>query len=130
MSCRFTRWTEQIIDRRSELEIERYEMSRLTEKLKMAGGVAGRVHAKAEARADEVIAREPVITERIEDVFAGHFLHLEEADKALDALERDLALMGNEPGESSGASPQGQQTANGATFRTEAERQIAAATKS
>jgi predicted nucleic acid-binding Zn-ribbon protein len=31
MSCRFTRWTEQIIDRRSELELERYEMARLIE---------------------------------------------------------------------------------------------------
>jgi hypothetical protein len=116
MSCRFTRWTEQIIDRRSELELERYEMSRLTEKLKMAGGVAGRLHAKAEARADEVIAREPVLNERIEDVFAGHFLHLEEAEKALDGLERDLALMGNEPTQSSVASPE---VATGAsqTFR-------------
>lgn len=95
IACRFT------------LENERMPMSRLSEKLKMAGGVVGRVHAKAEARADEVIAREPVINERIEDVFAGHFHHLEEADKALDALERDLALMGNEPLESSGGSREG-----------------------
>jgi hypothetical protein len=115
-------------------------VSRLTEKLKQAGGVAGRLHAKAEARADEVIAREPVINERIEDVFAGHFQHLEDAEKALDALERDLAQMGNEPTQSSGRSPDGGETtnrvalgphpdqANGATtFRTEAEKQIAAA---
>jgi hypothetical protein len=63
-----------------------------------------------------VIAREPVINERIEDVFAGHFLHLEEAEKALDGLERDLALMGNEPTQSSVASPE---VATGAsqTFR-------------
>jgi hypothetical protein len=105
--CQLQRWTEQIIDLRHEAEIERRtEMSRLTEKLKMAGGVAGRLHAKAEARADEVIAREPVLNERIEDVFAGHFEHLEEAEKALDALERDLAQMGNEPTQSSGRSPE------------------------
>ena len=91
-------------------------MSRLTEKLKMAGGVAGRLHAKAEARADEVIAREPVLNDRIEDVFAGHFLHLEEAEKALDGLERDLALMGNEPTQSSVASPEAGQEAS-STFR-------------
>jgi hypothetical protein len=92
------RSTAQIIAARFELENERMStMSRLSEKLKLAGGVAGRLHAKAEARADEVIAREPVIAERIEDVFAGHFQHLEDAEKAIDALDRDLALMGNEP---------------------------------
>lgn len=101
------RITSHIIAYRFQLENERMPMSRLSEKLKQAGGVAGRLHAKAEARADEVIAREPVITERIEDVFAGHFQHLEDAEKALDALERDLALMGNEPMQSSGGSSQG-----------------------
>jgi hypothetical protein len=100
------RSTAQIIARRFILENERILMSRLAEKLKLAGGVAGRLHAKAEARADEVIAREPVITERIEDVFAGHFQHLEDAEKAIDALERDLALMGNEPTQISGTSPE------------------------
>jgi hypothetical protein len=99
------RSTAQIVAARFELENERMPMGRLSEKLKLAGGVAGRLHAKAEARADEVIAREPVIAERIEDVFAGHFQHLEDAEKAIDALERDLSLMGNEPTQSSGSSP-------------------------
>jgi hypothetical protein len=101
------RRTAEITAYRFEIQSERMPMSRLSEKLKQAGGVASRLHAKAEARADEVIAREPIITERIEDVFAGHFQHLEDAEKALDALERDLALMGNEPTQSSGGSSEG-----------------------
>jgi hypothetical protein len=114
--CQLQRWTEQIIDLRSELEFERYEMSRLTEKLKMASGVVGRQTARIEAKADAIIAREPELEKQTDNAFAKHDALLNDAAKGLDALERELALVSNDPLESSGASQEDGQGAS-QTFR-------------
>ena len=81
-------------------------MSRLTEKLTQARGVVGRQTAKIEARADAIIAQEPLIEAQTDEAFAGHEAMLSEAQKGLDALKRELALVSNDPLASSGDSPE------------------------
>lgn len=83
------------------------QMSRLTEKLQMARGVVGRQTAKIEARADDLIAREEAIEAQTEQAFSGHESILSDAERGLDALERQLALLSNDPLESSGGSREG-----------------------
>ena len=100
-------------------------MSRLTEKLKQASGVVGRQTARIEARADAIIAREPQIEAQTDQAFSLHDAMLNEAEKGLDALARELALVSNAPlggyGASSDAEPgpfvplQGVQTPKPAT---------------
>ncbi len=104
------RITAHVVGYRFQLENERHErkrdMSRLTEKLELARGVVGRVSATIEAKADEVIAREEVIARRIQEAFAGHDEHLNDAMAGLDALERELGQISNAiPLNASGASP-------------------------
>lgn len=80
-------------------------MDRLTEKLTQAGGVVARVTAAIEAKADAVIAREAVLNQKTTAAFAPHITMLDEAQAGLDALERQLALVSNDPLPSSGGSP-------------------------
>jgi hypothetical protein len=94
----------EIIACRFELENERMRMSRLSEKLERARGVVGRQTAKIEARADAILAQEPLLEKQTDDAFAGHEAMLSEAQKGLDALKRELALVSNDPLESSGES--------------------------
>ena|ERR1700679_2168434 len=71
--------------------------SRLAEKLKLAGGVVARQHAKIEKRAEDIIAREQVIARKTDQAFAPHELMLDDAMKGLDELERQLAGVSNNP---------------------------------
>ena len=80
-------------------------MDRLSEKLNRAAGVVGRVTAKLEERADLVIAREDAIDKRGERLFNAKHVVLDSADAGLDAIESKLALLSNDPLESSGSSP-------------------------
>lgn len=80
-------------------------MDRLTAKLEAAAGVVGRVTASLEERADLVIAREEAISVRSERLFAAKHAVLDSADAGLDGIEAKLALLSNDPLESSGPSP-------------------------
>ena len=91
-------------------------MSRLSDKLMQAGGVARRLTTTIEARADSLIARETELEKRTEEVFSPHESILRDAEKGLQAVERQLALLSNDPLESSGASPEAVQGAS-PTFR-------------
>jgi hypothetical protein len=80
-------------------------MDRLTAKLEAAAGVVGRVTASLEERADLAIAREAAIGKRSEQLFAAKHAVLDSADAGLDGIEAKLALLSNDPLESSGPSP-------------------------
>jgi hypothetical protein len=80
-------------------------MDRLTAKLEAAAGVVGRVTDDLEQRADRVIAREASISKRSEQLFAAKHAILDSADAGLDGIEAKLALLANDPLESSGPSP-------------------------
>lgn len=94
---RTLRWlTAEVIGRRFRLENERRQtMSRLTDKLAQAQGVAQRATNRIEARADALIAREDSIRKREEDAFSPHEALLSEAERGLDAVERALGQMSN-----------------------------------
>src|SRR4051812_48329990 len=94
LQCRFNQLIEGIL------------MDRLSEKLTRAAGVAGRISSKIEARADTLIAREGDLEKRTEQVFSPHEGILADAEKGLDAVERQLALLSNDPLASSGGSPE------------------------
>jgi hypothetical protein len=81
-------------------------MDRLTAKLEAAAGVVGRVTASLEERADLVIAREEAINSRGARLFDAKHAVLDSADAGLDGIEAKLALLSNDPLESSGPSPQ------------------------
>jgi hypothetical protein len=103
--------TAHIIAYRFQLQNERHRnMSRLSEKLKMASGVVGRQTARIEAKADAIIAREPELEKQTDNAFALHDALLNDAARGLDALERELALVSNDPLGSSGESSQERQT--------------------
>jgi hypothetical protein len=72
-------------------------MSRLTEKLAAAASVVPRQHAKIEARADAIIAREAEIEHQTDAAFLPHELLLDEAENGLAALAHDLATTSNSP---------------------------------
>jgi hypothetical protein len=96
-----------IIAMRFRLENERRaRMSRLTEKLKTAGVVVGEVYKHAEEHADALIARKDLLKGKTTTTFEAHHAALNEAGKALDAFERDLAQVSNDPLGSSGDSPE------------------------
>jgi hypothetical protein len=80
-------------------------MDRLSAKLEAAAGVVGRVTADLEHRADHVISREASISKRGEQLFAAKHAILDSADAGLDGIEAKLALLSNDPLESSGPSP-------------------------
>jgi hypothetical protein len=97
--------TAHIIAARFHLENERHRnMSRLSEKLKQASGVVGRQTARIEAKADAIIAREPELEKQTDNAFALHDALLNDAARGLDALERELASVSNDPLGSSGES--------------------------
>lgn len=77
-------------------------MDRLTEKLKTAGAIVGRQTAKIEARADALIAREADIEAKTDKAFSPHEAVLDDAARGLDSLERQLALLSNDPLPASG----------------------------
>ena len=87
------------------------QMDRLTEKLKAAAGVVKRATDNIEARADALIAREAAIAGRTDEVFMPHESILADAEKGLDSVERQLALLSNDPLDGSGRSPEVGQTA-------------------
>ena len=89
------------------IHTEGSEMDRLAEKLALAGGVVARVTKAIEDKADAVIAREAVMAQRTNDVFSGHDSILDDAVKALDALEAQLGQISNAPLPSSGVSLDG-----------------------
>lgn len=70
-------------------------LSRLTEKLALAAAVVPRQAAKIEARADALIAREPLIAKKTDDTFAPHEQMLDAAERGLETLDKSLALMSN-----------------------------------
>src|SRR6266403_2815734 len=95
------------VARRFTLENERMsKMDRLSEKMAKAAGVVGRISSKIEARADSLIARESALEQRTEQVFTPHESILDDAEKGLDAVERKLALLSNDPLQASGSSPE------------------------
>src|SRR3981189_1465832 len=91
------RITAHVVAYRFQLENERRNMSRLTEKLAAAAAGAPRQSAKIEARADRIIARESDIERRTDDVFVPHEQILYEAEMGLDGLDAALRLMSNSP---------------------------------
>ena len=86
------------------------EMSRLTDKLTQAAGVALRQSTKIEARADALIEREAAIERRTNEAFAPHESILSEAEKGLDEVEKQLNLLSNNPLASSTSSQDAPQT--------------------
>ncbi len=83
-------------------------MSRLTEKLKMASGVVARSYAKIEADADSLIAMEADVDQKRVEAFTPHKTMLSEAKKDMEELAKALALVSNNPLESSGDSQEGE----------------------
>ena len=99
------RITSHIVAYRFQLENERRSnMSRLSEKLKAASQVVGRQTARIEAKADAIIAREPELEKQTDNAFALHDALLNDAARGLDALERELATVSNDPLRGSGES--------------------------
>ncbi len=83
--------TARTVARRFTLENERMgKMDRLSEKMAKAAGVVGRISSKIESILDD-------------------------AEKGLDAVERKLALLSNDPLQASGSSPEVEQKPS-ATF--------------
>jgi hypothetical protein len=105
--CQLQRRTAHIVAYRFTLENERMPVSRLSEKLKQASGVVGRQTARIEAKADAIIAREPELEKQTDSAFALHDALLNDAARGLDALERELATVSNNPLGSSGGSQDG-----------------------
>lgn len=70
-------------------------MGRLDEKFAKAGGVVQRVEQRIEGRLDALIAREGQLEQKTDRVFDRHTAPVDEADKALDALESKLDLLSN-----------------------------------
>ena len=70
---------------------------RLSEKLALAGAVAARQHQKIEQRADNIIAREAEIERKTDQAFLPHEATLDETERGLDQLERQLAVLTNGP---------------------------------
>lgn len=93
-------------------------MDRLTEKLNRVAGIAGRLTAKLEEKADFMIEREGAIDKRTDRIFDAKHAILDDAEKGLDAIEAHLARLSNDPLPASGSSPEVEQEASG-TFRHE-----------
>jgi hypothetical protein len=89
--------TARTIARRFGLENERMAMDRLSEKVSRASGVVGRLTKKFEVKLDELIARENPVDQRIERTFAAAHGRVDEHLQGLDSLERQLALISNDP---------------------------------
>jgi hypothetical protein len=83
-------------------------MGRLEEKLARVAGVGDRVTSHLEKRADEILAREPKLMSRSDQLFDAKVAILDEADGALDGVEKSLALLSNSPLPASGNSHGGE----------------------
>ena len=70
-------------------------MGRLDEKFAKAGGVVSRAEKNIEDKLDALIARENEIQQKTEDVFTRQNAPIDEANKALDALDAKLNLLSN-----------------------------------
>jgi len=70
---------------------------RLTDKLDHVDAVFKRIHAKVEARADALIAREGGLMDKIEKAFAPREAMLDQRAADLDKLEASLTQMANDP---------------------------------
>lgn len=71
--------------------------SRLAEKLKQAGGVVKRLHGIIEGRADAIIEREAHVEEMIAKAFIPHEDMLNDTERGLEQLEKELATLSNDP---------------------------------
>lgn len=80
-------------------------MGRLEEKMARVAGVAQRITEHVESRADAVLEREPHLIERSEKVFGAKNSLLDDAERALDRVERAMGLISNDPLQASGGSP-------------------------
>ena len=89
--------TERTVRYRLARRMGELDVNRLEEKLKLAGGVAARQSAKIEARADALIAREPLIEAKTDEAFSPHETILNGQETALDTLEHMLAAVSNDP---------------------------------
>lgn len=83
-------------------------MGRLEEKLARVAGVGDRVTSHLESRADAILAREPKLMERSNTLFDAKVSIMDEADRALDGVEKSLALLSNVPLSGSGNSQGGE----------------------
>jgi hypothetical protein len=72
-------------------------MGRLSDKLALAKGIAPKHAAAIEARADAIIAADPEMGKLTDEAFAPHESLLDEAQKGLDDLKKELATMTNNP---------------------------------
>jgi hypothetical protein len=70
-------------------------IDRLKEKFAKASGVAGRVTAHMESKADALIAREDALIARSDKAFAPHNELLDAGEHEMDAVESALSLMSN-----------------------------------
>jgi hypothetical protein len=87
--------TDRIIAKRVMLQKGLIVVGRLDEKLKNAAGVVSRISSKIEARADNLIAREQALEMKTEQAFAPHEGMLDEAEKGLEDVEKQLSLLTN-----------------------------------
>ena len=83
--------------RRIFRSLKENDVSRLGDKLQQARAVAPRQAAKIEARADAIIQSEPDIEKQTDEAFAPHESLLDEAQKELEGLKNELAIMTNNP---------------------------------
>lgn len=79
-------------------------MDRLAEKMAAAARVVPEQAKLMEADADKLIARGAEFSARRAKTFAGHHAILDSGEKGMDALDAQLALLSNDPLESSGDS--------------------------
>lgn len=88
--------------------IEEFQtVDRLTEKLNKVAGLANRVTSKLEERCDLMIEREGAIEQRTNRLFEAKHAILDDAERGLDAIEKHLAILSNDPlgGSGNGSDP-------------------------
>lgn len=104
IAARFTRENERMA-----------QMGRLDEKWAAAGGVVASIEQEIESNLDALIARRAEVSTKTRLVFAKQNAPIDDANKALDALDRKLDLLSNGAPEGplpgSGSSPEVGQTA-------------------
>src|ERR1700683_1279789 len=83
-------------------------MGRFEKKLARGAGVGDRFTSKLEKRADEILAREPKLMARSDTLFDAKVAILDEADGALDGVEKALPRLSNGPLPASGTSQGGE----------------------
>lgn len=71
------------------------KMGRLDEKWAAAGGVVASIEQEIESNLDALIARKEEVSAKTKSVFAKQNAPIDDAKKALDALDRKLDLLSN-----------------------------------